>query len=405
MGLTEAQSYRPARKPPHLLTLVAISGLSALSMNVFLPSLPGMARDFDVDYSYMQLSVSAYIGLSAILQLLAGPISDRHGRRPVVLAGIVIFLLATLGTLLAQNATTFLIFRMIQASISVGMLIPRATIRDMFDGGRAASMIGYVTMGMSVVPMIAPVIGGVLDETLGWRANFALMGILGIGVLLLVWIDMGETVQAGGVPLRQQIRNYPVLLRSVRFWGYCLAATLSSGAFFAYLGGAPFVGEKVFGLTSSQVGYYFAAPAIGYLVGNFVSGRFAARMGVNRMILWGTTVCFVPLALALLADLAGFHDPLLFFGATVFMGLGNGLALPSANAGMMNVRPELAGTASGLGGAMAIAGGAALSALAGAMLTEGRGAAPLLIVMTLSALGAVLSILWVKWRERQLGLG
>lgn len=113
MGLTEAQSYRPARKPPHLLTLVAISGLSALSMNVFLPSLPGMARDFDVDYSYMQLSVSAYIGLSAILQLLAGPISDRHGRRPVVLAGIVIFLLATLGTLLAQNATTFLIFRMI----------------------------------------------------------------------------------------------------------------------------------------------------------------------------------------------------------------------------------------------------------------------------------------------------
>lgn len=285
------------------------------------------------------------------------------------------------------------------------MLIPRATIRDMFDGGRAASMIGYVTMGMSVVPMIAPVIGGVLDETLGWRANFALMGILGIGVLMLVWIDMGETVQSGGVPLRQQIRNYPVLLRSVRFWGYCLAATLSSGAFFAYLGGAPFVGEKVFGLTSSQVGYYFAAPAIGYLVGNFVSGRFAARMGVNRMILWGTTVCFVPLALALLADLAGFHDPLLFFGATVFMGLGNGLALPSANAGMMNVRPELAGTASGLGGAMAIAGGAALSALAGAMLTEGRGAAPLLIVMTLSALGAVLSILWVKWRERQLGLG
>ncbi|MFV0303647.1 MAG: multidrug effflux MFS transporter [Paracoccus sp. (in: a-proteobacteria)] len=391
-----------ARTPPHLLTLVALSGVSALSMNVFLPSLPGMARDFGVDYAVMQLSVSAYIGASAILQLAAGPISDRLGRRPVVLWSLVIFLLATLGTLLAGDVTTFLVFRIIQAAIATCMLVPRAAVRDMFDGNRAASMIGYVTMGMSVVPMVAPIIGGVLDEAFGWRANFALMGGLALLVLLWAWFDLGETVRDGGVPLRRQIANYPALARSVRFWGYCAAAALSAGAFFAYLGGAPFVGEQVFGLTSAQVGYYFAAPSIGYLAGNFMSGRFSARIGMNPMILGGAVVCFAALAVALLADVAGLNHPLLFFGAIAVMGLGNGMVLPNANAGMMSVRPELAGTASGLGGALSVAGGAVLSALAGALLHEGSGATPLLLIMSASALGSLAAILWVMRREKAL---
>ncbi|TRW97258.1 multidrug effflux MFS transporter [Paracoccus sp. M683] len=390
------------RNPPHTITLVALSGVSALSMNVFLPSLPGMAQYFDVDYAVMQLSVSGYIAASAVLQLLAGPISDRMGRRPVMLGGLIIFLLATIGTLVAQSAGVFLVFRMIQAVITVGMLVPRAAIRDMYSGDRAASMIGYVTMGMAIVPMIAPIVGGVLDQAIGWKANFALMGLLGLAVLIWAWRDMGETVRDGGVPLAQQIANYPLVLRSVRFWGYCLAATLSSGAFFAYLGGAPFVGQHVFGLTPAQVGYYFAAPSIGYLIGNFLSARFAARIGLVRMILAGALVCFVALSAGLIADLAGSHEPLLFFGAIAFMGLGNGLVLPNANAGMMNVRPELAGTASGLGGAMAIAGGAVLSALAGALLHEDSGATPLLAIMTVSALGSLLAVLWVIHRERVL---
>lgn len=392
------------RTPPHLLTLVALSGVSALSMNVFLPSLPGMARDFDVDYGVMQLSVSAYIGASAVLQLLGGPLSDRFGRRPVVIWGLVGFLLATIGTLLATTATTFLIFRLAQSVITVCMLVPRAVIRDLYDGDRAASMLGYVTMGMAVVPMMAPVFGGVLDELFGWQANFAVMGILGIAVLALAYRDMGETVRGGGMSLRAQMVNYPILARSHRFWGYCLAATLSSGAFFAYLGGAPFVGEQVFGLTPKQVGYWFAAPSIGYLLGNFLSARFSPVMGLNRMILIGAITCLVALSAALLVDLMGFVHPLVFFGAIALMGLGNGMVLPNANAGMMSVRPELAGTASGLGGALAVAGGAALSALAGALLQPGSGATPLLAIMCASALGGLLAITWVLRRERQLAL-
>ncbi|WP_347918457.1 multidrug effflux MFS transporter [Paracoccus marcusii] len=392
------------RTPPHLLTLVALSGVSALSMNVFLPSLPGMARDFQVDYGVMQLSVSAYIGASAVLQLLGGPLSDRFGRRPVVIWGLIGFLLATVGTLLATTATTFLVFRLAQSVITVCMLVPRAVIRDLYDGDRAASMLGYVTMGMAVVPMMAPVFGGVLDELFGWQANFAVMGLLGIAVLTLAYRDMGETVRGGGMSLRAQMVNYPILARSHRFWGYCLAATLSSGAFFAYLGGAPFVGEQVFGLTPAQVGYWFAAPSIGYLLGNFLSARFSPVMGLNRMILIGAVICLVALSAALLVDLSGVVHPLVFFGAIALMGLGNGMVLPNANAGMMSVRPELAGTASGLGGALAVAGGAALSALAGALLQPGSGATPLLAIMCASALGGLLAITWVLRRERQLAL-
>ena len=390
------------RTPPHLLTLVALSGVSALSMNVFLPSLPGMARGFGVDYGVMQLSVSAYIGASAVLQLLGGPLSDRFGRRPVVIWGLVGFLLATIGTLMATTATTFLVFRLLQSVITVCMLVPRAVVRDLYDGDRAASMLGYVTMGMAVVPMMAPVAGGVLDELFGWQANFAAMGLLGIAVLILAWRDMGETVRGGGLSLRAQMANYPILARSHRFWGYCLAATLSSGAFFAYLGGAPFVGEQVFGLTPAQVGYWFAAPSIGYVLGNFLSARFSPRVGLNLMILMGAVLCLAALALALLIDMAGPVIPLVFFGAIALMGVGNGMVLPNANAGMMSVRPELAGTASGLGGALAVAGGAVLSALAGALLQPGSGARPLLAIMCASALGALLAILWVFRRERQL---
>jgi len=394
---------RGKRTAPHILTLIALSGVAALSMNVFLPSLPGMARDFGVDYAIMQLSVSAYIGASAVLQLLAGPVSDRYGRRPVVLVGLVIFLLATLGTLTARDAGLFLLFRLIQSAIAVCMLVPRAVVRDMFDGNRAASMIGYVTMGMSVVPMIAPVIGGVLDEAFGWRANFAVMGLLGLVVLAVAWRDLGETVRGGGIPLREQVANYPVLARSVRFWGYCGAATMASGSFFAYLGGAPFVGGQVFGLSPAEVGYFFAAPSIGYLTGNFLSGRFSAMLGLNRMILYGTAISLAALFLSLITTLTGLTNPWTFFGAIAVMGLGNGLVLPNTNAGMMSVRPELAGTASGLGGALAVAGGAALSALAGALLQPGSGATPLLTIMVMSAAGSLASILWVLRRERRLG--
>jgi DHA1 family bicyclomycin/chloramphenicol resistance-like MFS transporter len=389
--------------PPKIVTLILLAGLSALTMNIFLPSLPGMAAYFGVSYGLMQQSVALYLALSAALQIVIGPISDRYGRRNVLIVSLVLFLLATLGTLLAPNATVFLIFRMAQAVIASGMVLSRAVVRDMVADAQAASMIGYVTMGMSLVPMIGPVIGGVLDDLYGWHANFALLLVLGAAVLALVWADLGETATLRKVSFVNQVRTYPTLLASRRFWGYTLAAAFASGCFFAYLGGAPYVGDKVFGLSSTHVGILFALTAIGYAAGNFFAGRFSVRIGMNRMILIGTVVTSVGLILLTLLTLAGLSGPTMFFGLTVFMGLGNGICLPNANAGMLSVRPDLAGTASGLGGAILIGGGAALAAFAGVLLGPGATEMPLILLMLASSLASVIAILFVIRRARQIG--
>jgi MFS transporter, DHA1 family, multidrug resistance protein len=389
--------------PPKIVTLILLAGLSALTMNIFLPSLPGMAVYFGVPYGVMQQSVALYLALSAALQVVIGPISDRYGRRRVLIWSLVLFLLATVGTLLAPNATVFLIFRMAQAVIASGMVLSRAVVRDMVADAEAASMIGYVTMGMSLVPMIGPVIGGILDDAFGWHANFALLLVLGVAVLGLVWADLGETASLRNVSIVEQVRSYPSLLRSRRFWGYTLAAAFASGCFFAFLGGAPYVGDKIFGLSSTHVGALFALTAIGYAAGNFLAGRFSVRIGMNRMILIGTIVTTLGLSLLAVLTLAGLSGPTVFFGLTVFMGLGNGICLPNANAGMLSVRPELAGTASGLGGAILIGGGAALAALAGVLLGPGATEMPLILLMLASSAASVVAILLVMRRARAIG--
>ncbi|MDR7125925.1 multidrug effflux MFS transporter [Pseudotabrizicola sp. 4114] len=392
------------RTPPHIATLILIAGLSALTMNIFLPSLPGMAAWFGVPYSLMQLSVALYLALSAVLQIAIGPISDRYGRRKVLLWSLVLFLIATVGTLLAPNATMFLVFRMAQAVIAAGMVLSRAVVRDMVPDAQAASMIGYVTMGMSIVPMIGPVLGGVLEELVGWQANFGLLLVLGLFTLWLTWADLGETATLRPVTLGAQMRQYPQLLRSQRFWGYALCAGFASGSFFAYLGGAPYVGTEVFNLSASGVGALFALTAIGYAAGNFVAGRFSVRIGMNRMVYIGALITLGGLATLAAVTLAGVHSPFVFFGFTTFVGIGNGMTLPNANAGLLSIKPELAGTASGLGGAIMIGGGAALAAFAGVLLGPGATETPLVLLMLASSVGSLLSILWVMRRARALGL-
>ena len=385
--------------PPKIITLTLLAGLSALTMNIFLPSLPGMAVYFNVPYGVMQQSVALYLALSAILQIAIGPISDRYGRRPVILGAVALFLLATIGTLLAPNATVFLAFRMLQAVIAVGMALSRAVVRDMVPDDQAASMIGYVTMGMSLVPMIGPIIGGFLDQFYGWHANFAFLLLLGIAVFALLWVDLGETATPSTITLAAQLRQYPALLGSIKFWGYAGSAAFMSGCFFAYLGGAPYVGSAVYGLTSSQVGLLFAITALGYAGGNFIAGRYSIRFGMNRMVLFGALVTTAGLAALTLFSLMHMAGPLTFFGLSIFMGIGNGIGLPSANAGVLSVRPDLAGTASGLGGAVMVGGGAGLAALAGALLPPGSTELPLVLLMLASAVAATICILAVILRR------
>ncbi|MEM9318748.1 MAG: multidrug effflux MFS transporter [Pseudomonadota bacterium] len=391
------------RTPPHIFTLIVLTGLGALSMNVFLPSLPGMAEYFETEYRLVQLSVALYLGMNAVMQVFLGPISDRFGRRPVLLWSLIVFMVATLGCLLAPTIEVFLAFRMLQAVIASGLVLGRAVVRDMYAQEQAASMIGYVTMGMAIVPMVGPMIGGELDAAFGWQANFVLLLVLGAAVLWLIWADLGETHVTKPTSFAAQFADYPELLTARRFWGYALSAAFASGAFFAYLGGAPYVASVVFGLTSQQFGYLFGAPAVGYAIGNGLSGRYSVRMGINSMILLGTLLSTIGMGVALVLFLAGSGNAIVFFGFMVFVGLGNGLVLPNAISGTLSVRAHLAGTASGLGGAIMIGGGAALSAFAGFVLTQGDGAIPLVVIMFCSSALGIAAITYTIRRASAVG--
>lgn len=391
--------------PPHILTLVMVAALPALSLNIFLPSLPSMARYFAVDYHLMQLSLSLYLAMTALVQLLIGPIADRYGRRPVLLAVTAIFTVATVGAIFAPGYLSFMVFRMAQAAMAVGFVLSRAIVRDMVDQDRAASMIGYVTMGMSIVPMIGPVIGGALDEAFGWQASFILLALGGIGLYALIWRDLGETGGGQQTSFLDQARQYPALFRSQHFWGYCLSAAFASGVFFGYLGGAPFVGTEIYHLDPALLGLYFGAPALGYMAGNFLSGVYTVRLGINRMMMLGAVVTLVGMAALAVLVAGGIDGPNVFFGFVVLIGLGNGVLLPSANAGMLSVRPALAASAAGIGGAILIGGGAALSAVAAAVLTPATGVMPLVLLMLAAALLSLLAAFWVIVRARHVARG
>jgi len=385
---------------PHLLTLILMSGMSVMSMSVFLPSLPSMTEFFKTDYALMQLSISLYLACTAIVQLVAGPLSDYFGRRRVVLCALIILIFATIGCYLSKSIETFLFFRILQASIATLMVISKAIVRDMASPEKAASMLGYVTMGMSVAPMIAPSIGGLFETYYNWQATFLFVIIFSFGLFLLCWFDLGETNKEKNKSLHEQVSEYPILFASRRFWGYAFAAAFSTGTFFAFLGGAPFVGSKVFNLSPATMGVLFGLPALGFFGGNFLTGKFSMRIGIDRMILLGTIAQIFGMGMSLIISILGFGTAFTFFGFCIFIGIGNGLTLANSTAGMLSIRPSVAGTASGIGGAIQIGGGSALATLAGFLLSNSEGAFALQIIMFLSALMGFICILYVMRRSK-----
>lgn len=388
--------------PPTFPTLIAITGVAAMAMNIFLPSLPHMAEEFGADYGVIQLSVGLYLAVMGATQMILGPLADRFGRRPVLLVAYGVFCIACVGCALSTDVMVFLGFRMLQAAVYSGVFLARAMVRDTAGEGRAASMIGYLTMGMAVVPMLSPALGGFLDTVLGWRASFWVMFLFGASVWWLIWRDVGETQARSFGSFEEQFRGYPELLTAPRFWGYGVAQAAAAGTFFAYLGGAPFVGAHVFGLDTVTLGILFGASSVGYVGGSFVSGRFAQRAGVLRLVVIGSLLTTAALLVSLTLFLVGLGSAGTFFGLTILVGAGYGMTLPNATVGMLSVRPHLAGTAGGLGAAMMILGGAALSAYAGAVMVPGAGAERLIAIQLASALVGVAAAAFIVWRERTL---
>ncbi|WP_424830785.1 multidrug effflux MFS transporter [Ruegeria sp.] len=392
---------RAAQTPPSLITLIFATALSVLSLNMFLPSLTRMSVDFQVDYGLVNLSVAGYLAVSAVLQLIMGPLSDRFGRRPILLICMAIFVAASIGCVLAETIWVFLGFRMIQAAVVAGPVLSSASIRDQYPPNEAASKLGYVAMAMALAPMLGPMLGGALDMLFGWRAGFVLYSVLGAGLLILLWADMGETNTNRSSTFAAQLREYPHLFRSRRFWGYALCAAFSIGGFFSFITGAPLVAAAWFDLSPAMLGLGIGIITGGFMVGNFITGRIAAHTRLTTMILIGRIIASTGPFLGLILFIAGLGSVWVFFGSAICVGFGNGLTNANASAGVMSVRPKLAGSAAGLSGAMIVALGAILTSMTGAFVSPENGPFLVLSMMCGSSFIGLLAVLYVRRVDRQ----
>jgi DHA1 family bicyclomycin/chloramphenicol resistance-like MFS transporter len=370
------------------LTLILLSALAILPINFFLPSLPGMATEFDVAYGVMGLSLAAYAGVSACLQLVLGPLSDRFGRRPVVLGALAIFLVATIGCAMAPDAWTFLACRMAQAVIAPTYAVSLAAIRDTTTREKAAGQFGYLAMAWAIAPMLGPTVGGLLDQAFGWRASFCVLALLGAAVLVLCWIDLNETNHTPSNTIAEQYRAYPELLGSKRYWAYCVCMAFSVGAFYAFLAGAP-LAASAFDLSPAMLGLYMGSITGGFMAGSFLAARLAGRLPLTTILVAGRIVACAGPLLGLVLYAAGIGHVLALFGPCLLVGVSNGLTQPGANVGAISVRATHTGSAAGLAGAITVAGASIMAAVAVVVLTEENARSGLLLVMLASAVVAL----------------
>src|SRR5215467_9103417 len=370
------------------LLLSLLTALGPLSMDMYLPSLPDIGRTLNAPTLQVQLTISSYLFGFAVGQIFYGPVSDRFGRRPILLAALVLYALATIGCALAQSIGALIGLRFLQAVGGAGAIVlARAVVRDIYSGtraGRELSLMGAIT---GVAPIIAPVIGGVLQIWFGWRASF---------VLLVAFAVMIGSIAARLLPetLREPI-NTPYSLIAMGEMYRSVAVHRAFIGLFAWISGAPVVMQSaIYNLSPFGFGATFAVGAGGYVLGTLIAARIVMRFGLNRMIGMGTAIMALGgVAMAAVIG-SGLPHVLWFVGAMTIYLAGLGFALPATMAGALTPFPDRAGTASSVMG-LAQQTGAALSAAAvGAYL--GRSAWP--VASVVAAMGCLSFLVWLLTR-------
>jgi DHA1 family bicyclomycin/chloramphenicol resistance-like MFS transporter len=370
--------------PRLLVLLIAMTAIGPMGLNIFTPAVPGLVATFRTDPAAVQLTLSLYLFGLAASQLVMGPLSDRFGRRPVVLAGLTLAAVASVAALAATSIEALIVARIIQAiGASTGVVVGRAIIRDLYDRDRAAAMIGWVTSATVVAPMLAPMIGGFLDTALGWHAIFAFVGLVSAATLIGAVLALPEThavaISGGIVRFLGEAR---LLVATPQFCGYALCVAANSAMFFVYVGGAPHVVVTMMGQSSAVYGVWFAAASLGYMAGNFIAAQRSAVFGVDRMIWWGTLVAlFAAVAECALVIALPDGGPAIIFVPQIIISIGSGFLMPNALAGAVSVRPQAAGTASGFTGFLQMGLGAISAQVVSHLLDDATSALPMAVVM------------------------
>ncbi len=350
--MNKEPSIRAERAKAPLFLLIAITALAPVSLQIFIPALPAIQTSFGTKTGVTQLVLSLSIFANALATLAYGPLSDRFGRRPVVLAGLIIFIVGSVLSAAASTISLLILARIIQSSgAAAGMVLARAIIRDLYDREQAASAIAYLTMAMVVAPMVAPTFGAVLIDQLDWRAIFVAMSGLGVLLTLYVWRYLMETrVIRHDFGSHSLLTGALLLFRQPTFIAYMLQSTFAISTFFAFISGAPYFVIDLLDRSATEYGLLFMIVSGGFMLGNLTSAKLGSHFGIDQLIWIGSILALVANCLTIFLMFSGTWTSLALFGPMMVTGFANGLSIANAQAGAISVNPDLAGTASGLTG-------------------------------------------------------
>lgn len=379
--------------------LALLTALGPLAMDLYLPSLPAIAAAFATPLANVQLTISSYLLGFAGGQLIYGPLSDRFGRKPVLLAALAIFCLGTLITFAAPTIAALIAARTLQGMGAAGStVLARAIVRDLYDGPRAGRELSLMGAIMGVTPIVAPVIGGMTQVALGWRFGFILIFVVGTAAITAVWHLLPETArthEAPGQSFTDLLGSYRIILRNRSFLAHLAIATTTYCGLFAYISGSSFVLQGLYGLSPFTFGLFYGVTSLGFIGGTLIASHAVIRRGFDWTIGLGA---YALAAGGLLLTLTGMFLPALIVGLALPMMLysaGIGLALPLALAGSLQPFPDRAGAASSLVGSIQQTAGAIVGVLVGHAL--GSTAWPM--IAGIAAMGCLTLLLWVVTRR------
>ncbi len=386
------------RVPLWLLALFTFSG--TLGMHIFIPALPAAATDLGAGIGAMQMTVSLYIFGLAVGQLVYGPLSDRFGRRPVLMAGLALYTGAGLAAALAPGVNALIAARLFQAlGGCAGLVLGRAIVRDTSVPREAARRLALMNLMVTVGPGLAPLVGGALAATTGWRSIFVLLGALGVANFLFAWRLLPETgPSASRVKASALARDYWGLLRSPAFLGYSIGGGCATTSLYAFIAAAPFIFVTQLHRPATEVGVYLAVLVSGVWLGSILTSRLIATMALGRLLI-AANALGVAAAFALLgAALSGHLSVVWIIGAMFVFTVGVGMAAPAALTQAISVNPRVIGSASGLYGFTQMAVGALCTALAGlgpdAALSTG------IVLAAASVIGQISFWIALRWPAR-----